>query len=208
MREKLEPYIEESAYAQILTRYHFEKRDEGRICALAARLLSVAAPTLYYAPLDAKEQSRLAVLVTLGAGVDELQDACTEDGQLGESYMVECLAMELLGNAYEQSAERIYDHYGLWIGRFDFLGSAVPIEETEMLFRLLRPQEISYNQAYMFAPKKTVAFYTTLTQKRQASYCNQCDACRNTRCAHRRGHLTYGYQQIFGKRPVRTGPFS
>lgn len=208
MREKLEPYIEERAYAQILSRYHFDKAQEGQIRALAKRLLSVAAPVLYHAPCSLEEQNRLAVLVTLGAGVDGLQDICTEEGRLGESYMVECIAMELLGNAYEQSAEKIYSHYGLWMGRFDFLGSALPIEETEALFRILEPLEISYNQAYMLTPKKTVAFYTALTQKRQASYCNQCDACRNTRCAHRRSRLTYGYQQIFGKRPVRTEPFS
>lgn len=200
MRERLEPYIGEKAYAEILSRYHFEKRDEERIRGLADRLLLEAEPLLYYAPCSLKEQERLAVLVTLGAGVDALQDACMEKERLTESYMVECIAMELLGNAYEQSAERIYDHYGLWIGRFEFLGSAAPIEETEALFRLLEPREISYNQAYMFTPKKTVAFYTTLTKKRQTSYCNQCDACRNTKCAHRKSHLTYGYQQIFGER--------
>lgn len=209
MREKLELHIEEGMYAQILSRYHFEQRDEGQIRVLADLLLSVANPILYYAPFGQKEKSRLAVLVTLGAGVDKEQDACVEEGRLGESYMVECIAMELLGNAYEQSAERIYGHYGLWVGRFAFLGSDTPIEETKTLFGILRPQEISYNQAYMFTPRKTVAFYTTLTEKRQESYCNQCDTCRNTKCAHRKAHLTYGYQKIFGKRAddIMRGPF-
>ena len=78
MREKLEPYIAEDAYAQILSRYHFEKGNEGQIRALTERLLSVAAPALYYGPLDSGDQRRLAVLVTLGAGVDELQDAYTQ----------------------------------------------------------------------------------------------------------------------------------
>lgn len=208
MREKLKPYIAEDAYAQILSRYHFEKGNEGQIRALTDRLLSVAVPALYYGPLDAEEQRRLAVLVTLGAGVDELQDAYMQEGRLGESYMVECIAMELLGNAYEQSAERIHDRYGLWLGRFDFLGSSSPIEEMQRLFAILEPQDVSYNQAYMLTPKKTVAFYADLKEKRQESYCNQCDSCRNTKCAHRKAHLTYGYQQIFGKGPVRTGPFS
>lgn len=208
MREKLEPYIEESAYAQILARYHFRESDEPQIRALTERLLTAADPLLYYAPCGGEEESRLAVLVTLGAGVDDLQKVCTEQGRLGESYMIECIAMELLGNAYEQSAEKIYGYYGLWISGFAFLGDETPIEEMETLFRILEPQEISYNQAYMLTPKKTVAFYTTLTKKRQEAYCNQCGSCRNTRCAHRRAHLTYGYQQIFGKHPVRTGPFS
>lgn len=208
MREKLKSYIEEDAYAQILSRYHFEKKDEGKIRALTDRLLSAAVPVLYYAPIGPGEPSRLAVLVTLGAGVDELQEACMREGRLGESYMVECIAMELLGNAYEQSAERIYDRYGLWIGRFDFLGSGSPIEEMERLFDILEPQDVSYNRAFMLIPKKTVAFYTDLTEKRQESYCNQCAACRNTKCAHRKAHLTYGYQRIFGKGPVKKGPYS
>ncbi|MDE7198274.1 MAG: hypothetical protein K2O15_05255 [Lachnospiraceae bacterium] len=208
MREKLEPYIEESTYGQIISHYHFRKSDEAQIRDLADRLLSMSEPLLYYAPYSLKEQSRLAVLVTLGAGADELQRVCTEEGRLGESYMIECIAMELLGNAYEQSAEKIHEHYGLWTGPFAFLGSAAPIEEMEALFHILEPQEISYNQAYMLTPKKTVAFETTLTQRRQESYCNQCETCRNTKCIHRKAHLTYGYQQIFGKREFMTGPFS
>lgn len=200
MREKLELYIEESAYAQILSRYHFRESDEMQIRALTERILPAADPVLYYAPCSEKEQSRLAVLVTLGAGVDDLQKVCTEEGRLGESYMIECIAMELLGNAYEQSAEKIYGHYGLWISGFAFLGSETPIEEMETLFGILKPQGIFYNQAYMLTPKKTVAFYTKLIKKRQEAYCNQCESCRNTRCAHRKAHLTYGYQQIFGKR--------
>lgn len=199
MREKLEPYIDESSYAQMISRYHFRRSDEAQIRALTDRLLSVAEPLLYHASCTPEEQSRLAVLVTLGAGVDELQKTCTDKGRLSESYMIECIAMELLGNAYEQSAEKIYSRYGLWSGRFEFLGDTTPIEEMEILFHILKPQEISYNQAYMLTPKKTVAFYTALREKRQESYCNQCETCRNTRCANRKTHLTYGYRQIFGK---------
>ncbi len=204
MRETLEPYMEAGAYAQMLSRYHFRQSDEEKLRMLTDLLLREAEPALYYAPYRPEDSSRLAVLVTLGAGVDELQRRYTEEGRLSESYMIECIAMELLGSAYEQSAERIHDHYGLWIGGFAFLGDQEPIEEMEELFRVLKPRDIFYNQAYMLTPKKTVAFYTTLTKKRQEAYCNQCESCRNTKCAHRRAHLTYGYQQIFGRRKAVT----
>lgn len=199
MREILQPYIEESAYKQILSHYHFHSTDEAEIRFLTKRLLQDASPAVYFGRRMPEEESRLAVLVTLGAGVDELQEAHTVRGELMESYMIECIAMELLKNAYEQTADIIYRHCGFWMGGFDFLGDTVPIERMEEVFAILNPAEITYNQAYMLTPKKTVAFYTTLTDSRKKAYCNVCSACSHTKCVHRRGNLTYGYQRIFGE---------
>lgn len=199
MRETLNPYIAENAYQYILSRYHFQKTDEAQIRSLTKCLLQTGEPMVYYAPCSPQEDSRLAVLVTLGAGVDELQEKYTEAEHLTESYMIECIAMELLKNAYEQAAEKIYGHYGLWMGGFDFLGDSVPIEQMKILFEILEPEEISYNQAYMLTPKKTVAFYTMLTDSRRAAYCNLCETCSHIKCVHRKGNLTYGYQRIFGE---------
>ena len=130
MREKLNLYMEEKSFAQILSRYHFRKSDEAQIRGLTECLMQTAEPALYYAPCTQEDAKRLAVLVTLGAGVDEMQRVCTEKGQLSESYMIECIALELLVIAYEQSAEKIYSHFWLWTVEFAFLVVRVPIEET------------------------------------------------------------------------------
>ncbi len=198
MREILHPYIADGAYQQILSHYHFQQRDEDKIHILTQQLLQVTDGVVYYAD-DYLQKSRLVVLVTLGAGVDALQEEYTAAGQLTESYMIECIAMELLKNAYEQAADLIYSHYGCWMDGFDFLGEIVPIESMKELFAILEPEEISYNQAYMITPKKTAAFYTTLTDSRKTAYCNLCDMCSHTKCVHRKGNLTYGYQRIFGE---------
>lgn len=202
MRETLQPYMIESAYRQILSRYHFHSTEEAEIRFLTERLLQTASPVVYFGRKVPEGESRLAVLVTLGIGVDNLQETYTARGELMESYMIECIAMELLKNAYEQAADIIYSHCGLWMGGFDFLGDTVPLEKMEEVFAILKPEEISYNQAYMLTPKKTVAFYTTLTDSRKAAYCNVCSTCSHTKCVHRRGNLTYGYQRIYGEHKV------
>lgn len=172
-----------------------------------------------------KKGTQLAVIVSLGAKVDALQNEYIRKERLTEGYMIECIGMELLKIAYEQAAEKIWERFGLWIGAFEFLGERYPLELTEDVFRLLVPEEISYNQAYMLTPKKTVVFMTTLKQERKDGYCHICDACSNLQCPNRQnaeetkepekrtGHsigfakakqnqsvnLNYGYQRIFGK---------
>lgn len=202
MRKTLHPYIAENVCQQILSRYHFQETDALQIRSLIKQLYQVMDAAVYFGCKSPEEQSRLAVLVTLGAGVDDLQEEYTVGEHLTESYMIECISMELLKNAYEQAAEKIYNHYGLWMGEFDFLGEKVPIEIMEEMFTILEPEEISYNQAYMLIPKKTVAFYTTLTDSRKKAYCNMCRTCSHTKCVHRQGNLTYGYQRIFGENGV------
>lgn len=203
MRKALEPYMTENTYSQILSRYHFQEDKKALLHSLDKQLSQRIDAVVYFAPKSSQEETRLAVLVTLGAGVDNLQEEYTAAGQLSETYMIECIAMELLKNAYEQAAEMIYDYYGLWMNGFDFLGDRIPLEEMERMFDILEPEEISYNQAYMITPKKTAAFYTTLTDSRTAAYCNLCNTCSHTRCIHRKGNLTYGYQRIFGDSQVK-----
>jgi hypothetical protein len=141
-----------------------------------------------------------AVIVSLGAGIDALQESYEEKGCLTKSYMIECIAMELLQKTYELAAAALHETYGLWMDGYDFLGERYPIELTKDVFRLLKPEDISYNQAYMLTPKKTVVFLTALHKERQDSYCHVCDRCSNVGCPNRQTeHLNYGYQRIFGK---------
>lgn len=198
MRETLEPYITENTYSFLLSHYHFQEKDKALLHSLTKQLAQKIDSAVYFAPKSPQEESRLAVLVTLGAGVDDLQEEYTTAGHLSGAYMIECIAMELLKNAYEQAAEKIYHYYGLWMNGFDFLGDRAPLEEMEEMFDILEPAEISYNQAYMLTPRKTAAFYTTLTDSRKAAFCNLCGTCSHTRCIHRKGNFTYGYQRIFG----------
>ncbi len=230
MKETLTLRLQEEQYRAMLTAYHFRETDLEQLRCLGANLQRIIEPVMYYAPwreaerekergTQAGEGTRLAVIVSLGAEADALQNEYIRKERLTESYMIECIGMELLKTAYELTAEKLWEAYGLWLSGFVFPGEGCPLEWTEDIFRLLAPEGIAYNQAYMLTPKKTVAFLTTLQKERQASYCHICDRCSNLRCPNRQPshkikpvgeknahrpdtasvNLNYGYQRIFGK---------
>lgn len=226
MREIFQIRLQEEQYRVMLERYHFRQTDAEQLRCLGVILEQLAGPVMYFAPCNViengrnsgihmlaghaqcggtaewKEGMQLAVLVSLGNKVDALQNEYVRRERLTEGYMIECIGMELLQTAYEKVAEIIRQKYGLWMSGFEFLGDRYPLEWTKDLFHVLQPEGITYNQAYMMTPKKTVAFLTALRQERKESYCHVCESCSNLQCPNRQkltSHMNYGYQRIFGK---------
>lgn len=242
MTETLQIQLQEEHYKAMLAHYHFNEADLDQLRCLGEILLRTAEPVMYCKPCrvtgsgraavieeiqpeQVEEGTQLAVIVSLGAKVDALQNEYVNKERLTEGYMIECIGMELLKTAYELTAEKIWEAYGLWVSGFVFLGEQYPLELTEDVFRLLVPKEISYNQAFMLTPKKSVVFVTTLQKERKDGYCHVCDACSNLQCPNRQSrdntkapekraeqdtisakegkkhsvNLNYGYQRIFGK---------
>lgn len=209
MRELLYLHLQDKQYRGMLTRYHFAEHDLEQLKQIGGLVESEASPAMYYdvigenmAALGARDSAaqteRVAVIVTLGSGVDGLQDRYMLRERLTEGYMVECVSMELLRLAYEQAAEHIHERLRKWMSGFAFVGDQIPYEHMEEIFGCLAPQEVSYNEAYMLSPKKTVVFLTNLCDERADSYCHICEDCTNLTCPNR--NLTYGFQRIFGER--------
>ena len=209
MRELLQVHLQDRQYRAMLTRYHFVEHDLEQLKQIGGLVESEASPAIYYDVIgenvavagvrdSAVKTERVAVIVTLGSGVDELQDRYMLRERLTEGYMVECVSMELLRLAYEQAAEHIHERLGGWMSGFQFVGDQIPFEHMEEIFGYLAPQEVNYNEAYMLRPKKTVVFLTNLCDERAGSYCHICEDCTNLTCQNR--NLTYGFQRIFGER--------
>lgn len=182
--EALQPHLEEKQYRDIVAQYHFAEEELEWLMQMGAQVEKQAEPVLYYEISNLKE--RVAVIVSLGSGIDELQEQYMRRELLTESYMIECISMELLRVAYEQAAERIYARTGMWVSEFDFPGDKEPLQCVKDIFRRLKPQGIAYNHAYVLTPKKTVAFFTDLCVERQDSYCRICAGCGNLSCRNRR----------------------
>lgn len=155
------------------------------------------------------------VCITLGPGVDALQETYLNTDRLTEAYMVETLGSELLLKSYPQWNEQIAAQGRYRVKRYYFLGSEekYPIETLLALLESLQVP-ITCTSAYCMLPKKSVAFYAEFTE-RDEHFCEGiCAGCNSPNCPNRmeKRHgsawdtdmtdrpFTYGYQRIFGMR--------
>ncbi len=184
MRKRLHLHLEEKEYRDIIQRCHFRESDLAKLKEAGEMTEAAATPEIFFEA--AEEEKRIPVIVTLGGGVDELQDSYMQKERLTESYMIECVAMELLEKAYWQAASCVYAHTGMWMSGICFLGDKIPLGSMEEIFRRLNPQGIAYNQAYMLTPKKTVVFLADLCAERRDEGCAVCAECGNLSCTNRR----------------------
>ena len=155
------------------------------------------------------------VCITLGPGVDALQETYLNTDRLTEAYMVETLGSELLLKSYPQWNEQIAAQGRYRVKRYYFLGSEekYPIETLPALLESLQVP-ITCTSAYCMLPKKSVAFYAEFTE-RDEHFCEGiCAGCNSPNCPNRmeKRHgsawdtdmtdrpFTYGYQRIFGMR--------
>lgn len=140
---------------------------------------------------DEKAEDRyIPVCVTLGPGVDALQESYLQQGLLTEAYMVENLAGELLLRAYPLWNEWVVSQGSpekeLHVRRYHFPGSedGCPLEKLpELLKKLDIP--VTCTEAYCLLPKKSVAFYAELTRERNVRCEGICVGCGRKDCPNR-----------------------
>lgn len=185
MHEKICLHFEDKQYDDIIARYHFSPDDLQLLKQVGGFVKKAADPAIYYEM--AKDRKHMPVIVTLGRGIDELQERYLKRECLLESYMIECISMELLHNAYVCAARQIYESTGLWITDFKFPGDKEPLHRMEEIFRILAPGGIRYNQAYVITPKKTVVFDADLCTRHKDIHYRICKDCGNLSCPDRQG---------------------
>lgn len=209
--------LNEKELQVLLSRYHFNDNDFLHIKAIYQVVAPLVTATAYYSIEQGKEKALDFVsdvqyapyeigVVTLGNQVDELQNLYTKEGEVWKAYVVECIALELLSKAYVILTEVIHKECGLWPRQYDFLGERFPLEKMTDIFTYLgiKTAEVSYNEAYMLIPKKSVVFLASLTEDRKESACNICSGCGNVTCQNRKvsseriQNYNYGYQRILG----------
>ena len=159
------------------------------------------------------------VVMTLGAGVDLLQETFLSEGKLTEGYMVEVLGSEILLLAYGAYNARVKARGSYVVRRYYFLGTEEADGESGlrlglrslpgMLERSGLP--VSCTEGYCMVPKKSVAFYAELSKDAAVTCEGICMGCGRKDCGNRmeageqaQGNqtldrpLTYGYSRIFG----------
>lgn len=126
------------------------------------------------------------VVISLGSGVDSLQDRYSSKERLTQSYMIEVLAGELLMQSYEAYNTYVREHTNLHVARYHFPGS----EETfplETLSDLLRgfTDKVICNAAFCMQPKKSVVFAAELTEDESVQCRGVCVGCNSMHCPNK-----------------------
>lgn len=150
-----------------------------------------------------KDGLKAGVVMTLGRGVDTLQEGCDKAGKLSESYMIEMLSGEILMQAYGAYHLWVAENTPYHVAGYYFLGSDsdYPMELLPELLKKLKAP-VSCNEGYCMIPKKSVAFYALLTEDEKITCQGICTGCGRKDCQNKMKEirpLPYGYARILGK---------
>ncbi len=212
----------------VMKKYHYDPEEYPNLKQLAEQMLPWLESEAGWQDRDFEEtfpgrdQSFLAVGITLGKGIDTLQENYLREEHLTESYMIEVLSSELLLKSYQAYTEWVAAHRELHVARMHFLGSEAMGEklgsrlQLENLPTLLQELQIpvTCNEAYCMIPKKSVVFYAELTKDAFTKCAGICLGCGRRDCPNRMEEkenfplrfadmtdrpLSYGYARIFSK---------
>lgn len=210
----------------VMKKYHYTEEDYPVMQRIAEQMRSCMKTGAGWQDSNAeetfpgREQSFLAVSITLGKGIDDLQETYLQSGLLTESYMIEVLSSELLLKSYRSYTEWVAEHRKLHVARLYFPGSESSTIALQQQLRLERLPEIlkkldmpvTCNDAYCMIPKKSVVFYAALTGDSSVKCAGICLDCGRSDCPNRMEEketfplhfadmtdrpLPYGYQRIF-----------
>ena len=210
---------------KVRVKYHYEETRTEAIKAVAEEMHPLLCREAFWERKREEEFSACRtsspetqyerVVMSLGAGLDALQERYSEQGHLSQSYMLEVLAGELLMQGYGAYNRYIAAMTDRHVARYHFPGSeeAYPLEMLPDLLAGLTGR-VACNEAFCIIPKKSVVFVSELTQDEKVRCEGICVGCNSTHCANRVADdlrakqlwarmadvpLSYGYSRIFGR---------
>ena len=171
----LDNFLSSAFLEGVRKKYHYEETQASEIQVVAEKMLPLMREEAFWERRvslgENKHQSEECsmiheqVVMSLGNGVDRLQEKYSEREMLPQSYMIEVLASELLLQGYAAYNHYIKENTDWHVARYHFLGSEenYPLEMMPDLLRELTPL-ITCNSAFCMLHKKSVAFIAELTQ--------------------------------------------
>lgn len=210
----LEHFPGEAFLEKVCVKFHYEEERTGELRAVAEEMLPLLRKEAFW-ERKAEAPSRERVVMSLGPGLDVLQERYSEQGRLSKSYMLEVLAGELLMQGYGAYNRYVAETTDRHVARYHFPGSeeAYPLEMLPGLLAGLTEQ-VTCNETFCILPKKSVVFVAELTQDEKVRCEGVCVGCNNVHCANRVADdfrtkqrlarmadvpLSYGYSRILGR---------
>lgn len=135
---------------------------------------------------QSQEGSRILVLMSLGSFFDDWIERYEQKEELLKAYIVECYAMGMLRRAYRA----FYDEHALQTGTYVAGMKFLDVEDVAQVGNLIEKQniqDVKINEAKVFLPQKTVAFFTwKQDEKKDCTDLNICEQCGNINCINRK----------------------
>lgn len=177
--------LDDACFGDFLRRYHFDEKDKIDVLRLYKQVKPRVHAEFHYVLTDDNGVSKALVVVTLGQAFDEYQESFLNRGDIHKAYILDCLGLEMLWAAYDEIDRKLYELTGLYAGDYIYAGDdALPITKLPALMGLLGQKQITYNDAYVLIPKKSVVFEAPLFSTRIEKYA-RCASCSNVNCSMR-----------------------
>lgn len=187
---KLQVRLTKGDLKEAAGRYHFREEDFPLLDAIYQGILPLLQIKAYYqwgekgTPIQYEEY--VIVFLTLGDGVDALQDVYLERKCLSEAYIIECVSLAILDKAYEEFVKQLQKKTGKWAEKIDFLGDTYSMELLPNLYNEFETMDITYNESLVLLPTKSVVFLLPMSAEKQEGVCHICSRCQNKRCIFRK----------------------
>lgn len=201
---RLEVAVTASFLGTVMKKFHFGEEEREAFLAVGREVEAAACRDAGFWCIPYEGKAELAfVVLTLGAGVDALQERYTREGRLSECYMAETIAGEVLLTSYRQFNAWMEAQNGQHVARYYFFGSFAKTEgELTGGEALMRPEtlsleamseglramgltEVQCNQACCLTPKKSVVFLAELTDDADVRCEGICAGCSRKDCGNR-----------------------
>lgn len=127
---------------EIINKYHFEPEAENDIISVYEKMQSCMKPYAVYRMnqrdtgiKDIDSRQSAIVAMTLGKGIDSLEEQLTDAGKLDEAYILECIAAELLLTMYGDFNKEYAKFHRRYVERYVFIGEEIPVSEVPKLLK-------------------------------------------------------------------------
>ncbi len=185
----------------VMVKYHFSVNDRELLLQVYENVRRYMTPYAVYRinsrmrgnPLIDNNQCAM-VAMTLGDGVDRLQQYYEQEDELAESYMVECLANELLLFMYAEFNRSYPRFHRRYVQRYVFIGEELPLtcmgEIVDEIYGRnhqgeKQEQDIRANEYGVLLPSKSVVFFAILSENPSQNCQGICINCGNVNCENR-----------------------
>ncbi len=133
IRMSIEHSDDEKLINRVMEKYHFDKEAEKVIRTVYEKMLPYISPYAIYRMNQrdtglkiVDDRQSAIVAMTLGRGIDSLEEQLTREGKHEEAYMLECIAGELLLNMYRDFNKSYARFHRRYVERYVFIGDEIP----------------------------------------------------------------------------------